>query len=380
MPTISCQNQSVIARDDEEVLDACLRAGIAIPFSCRDGVCHSCLCVAVTGNIPTAAQRGLSQTQIEQAMFLPCRCVATEDMGILPAKAVKLFTETMLQGKEMLSSDLCKLLLEPTLSTACEQGEFVNLRAPDQSMQSFRIVNQPTEEYLIEVHVPRNAHDSVSEWVFEQLQVDQVLTIQGPFDTQQPAVQAADAAPRAKYPPPDPVLWAALQGGKLMAVILQDFYSRVYQDPLLSPYFHGTTMQRSIEKVYSFMQRVCSGADSFFGEQPRNAHHWMVISDEIYRHRSALMLSCHQRAGLSAEMSERWFAIEDYYKQDIVKAAAIPRHFAGRELPLEGYGDMVLDAGSMCDGCGRVIEVGEHVRYHVRLGTLYCTDCKGGIH
>lgn len=366
-----------MAREDEKVLDACLRAGIAIPFSCRDGVCHSCLCVAVSGEIPEAAQRGLSEVQIAQSMFLPCRCVATQDMEILPAQAVKLFTETIVQGKALLSQEMCKLLLEPTLISACVQGEFINLRAPDQSVQSLRIMNQPAEDYFLEVHVQHSAHDSFSDWVFDVLQVDQSLFMQGPFLLQQSVVAAPSITPRAKYPPTDLLLWAALQGGKLLAVILQDFYSRVYQDPLLSPYFHGTTMQRSIEKVYSFMQRVCTGEDTFFGEQPKNSHHWMVISDDIYRHRSALMLSCQQRAGLSPEMSKRWFAIEDYYKHDIVKSVAIPRQLDGVDLPLEGYGDMVLDAGSICDGCGRVIEVGEHVRYHVRLGTLYCTACKG---
>ena len=136
-------------------------------------------------------------------------------------------------------------------------------------------------------------------------------------------------------------------------------------------------MQRAMDKVYSFMQQICTGDNSYFGERPKNSHHWMVISDEIFQYRENLMLACQQRAGLSADMSQRWLAIENFYKQDIVKSTAIPRQFEGKDLPLEGYGDMVLDAGSMCDGCARVIEVGEAVRYHLRLGTLYCSQCQG---
>jgi truncated hemoglobin YjbI len=211
--------------------------------------------------------------------------------------------------------------------------------------------------------------------VFEQLAIDDELTIQGFYPNQ----SAPPSEDRAKYPPPDPVLWAALNQGELMMTVLQDFYGRVYQDPLLSPYFHGTTMLRSIEKVYSFMRQVCTGEAVFFGDRPKNSHHWMVISDAIYQHRENLMRDCQRRAGLSAEMTERWMAIENYYRQDIIKSEPWKRTFAGVELPLEGFGEMVLDSGSMCDGCGEGIEVGETVRYHLRLGTVYCGRCNGKV-
>jgi hypothetical protein len=31
------------------------------------------------------------------------------------------------------------------------------------------------------------------------------------------------------------------------------------------------------------------------------------------------------------------------------------------------------------DGCMRVIEVGEAVRYHLRLDLLYCAQCQGEL-
>lgn len=375
MPKISYQGQIVLAREDEKLLDACLRGGLGVPFSCRAGTCHSCLSVLASGTIPAAAQRGLTSAQIAQQMFLPCLCIASSDMELLPAHAAKLWTASVVQGKKMLSPERCELLLEPTLSVACAQGDVIKLRSPTGQEQSVRIENSPNEDYFLAVHFTRLANDVFSDWIFGALAVDQELEIQGVFAAELLPV----AATRGKYPPPDPLLWAALQQGKLLREILQDFYTRVYQDALLSPYFHGITMQRAMDKVYSFMQQICTGDNSYFGERPKNSHHWMVISDEIFQYRENLMLACQQRAGLSADMSQRWLAIENFYKQDIVKSTAIPRQFEGKDLPLEGYGDMVLDAGSMCDGCARVIEVGEAVRYHLRLGTLYCSQCQGEL-
>ena len=44
-------------------------------------------------------------------------------------------------------------------------------------------------------------------------------------------------------------------------------------------------------------------------------------------------------------------------------------------MPLDGFGEEELLAGTMCDGCERAVEPGERVRYHLRLGLTYCPDC-----
>ncbi len=389
MPKLSYQNQTFNTLEDEKVLDAFLRQGVSIPFSCRDGVCHSCKQIAVAGAIPDAAQRGLSSSQREQGYFLPCICVPTEDMEIISPQEARLYTSTLVQGKALLAQGMCKLLLEPTLAQACEPGQFICLRGADGEERSFAIVNQPADEFYLEVRVHRIAGDRFSDWVFDQLEIGGELEIQGPYAEaslaiQQPALMAGELTPqedvlRPKDPPPDMELWEALQEGKLLLQILQDFYGRVYKDELLSPYFHGTTMQRSIEKVYSFLQQIFTGNKCYFGDRPRNAHHWMVISEDTFKYREALMMDCQRRAGLPENMIRRWIAIEAYYKQDIVKAEPWKRVVGGVELPLEGFGELILDAGSMCDGCGRAVEVGERVRYHLRIGSMYCGQCNGQV-
>lgn len=367
--------------EGEKVLDAFLRQGISIPFSCRDGVCHSCKQIAVSGNIPAAAQRGLATPQREQGYFLPCLCVPTEDMVIQSPRDARPYSVTLVQGKEQLTPSIGTVLLEPTLVQVCEKGQFINLRGPNGEERSYAIANQPADDYYLEVHVPRDSDDSFSNWVFNQLQIGDELEIQGPYADapaklpQQAGMESTPEMPRPKDPPPDKELWVALQEGKLLLQILQDFYGRVYKDELLLPYFHGITMQRSIEKVYSFLQQIFTGEKCYFGDRPKNAHHWMVISDETFRYREALMIECQRRAGLPEDMIARWIAIEGYYKQDIVKAEPWKRVVGGVELPLEGFGEMILDSGAICDGCGRAVEVGENVRYHLRIGSMYCGLC-----
>jgi NAD(P)H-flavin reductase/truncated hemoglobin YjbI len=189
-----------------------------------------------------------------------------------------------------------------------------------------------------------------------------------------PAVQVSTE--RRTEPPPDPELWQALQEGTLMRAILTDFYTRVFDDTRLAPYFRGVTRQRLIDKVYSFMHQFITGEKTYFGDRPRNAHHWMVISDELFDYREAMMTDCLRRHGLPEHLIARWNAYEESFRPDIVKPTPWPRIINGVELPVDGFGEMVMDVGSLCDGCQSEIPAGTSIRYHLRLGTTYCPACQ----
>ena len=66
----------------ESVLECLERAGYEIPFSCRNGVCLTCMMRAREGELPKAAQRDLRQGQRQQGYFLPCVCHPEGDLDI----------------------------------------------------------------------------------------------------------------------------------------------------------------------------------------------------------------------------------------------------------------------------------------------------------
>ena len=170
-------------------------------------------------------------------------------------------------------------------------------------------------------------------------------------------------------------MWEALEQGKLLRAILEDFYGRVYEDARLARFFEHVTMGRAIDKQYEFLRDKLLGTRDYFGDRPRNAHHWMVISDELFDYREALLSTCARDAGLDERWVARLRAISERFRKQIVKDAPIPKKVRGRALPLEGYEDLVLSAGALCDACGEPIEVGDAVRYHVRTGATYCARC-----
>ena len=202
----------------------------------------------------------------------------------------------------------------------------------------------------------------------------QVVDSAGDTDESERHNEHPDETP---YPPPSPDLWRALEEGSKLKRILDEFYDAVYEDPIMLPYFHNSTKQRSKEKVYSFYRRLFSGERVYFGDRPRNAHHWMVISDEIFDHRKALMTSFMKKHQLPADMIEKWLTLEEAYRPDIVKDKARGRMIDGVEAPAEGYGTIVLSVSGMCDACAEEIESGTEVHYHLRTGEVFCPVCFG---
>jgi ferredoxin/truncated hemoglobin YjbI len=183
------------------------------------------------------------------------------------------------------------------------------------------------------------------------------------------------AATELEPPLPDPALWQELGNGTVVEAVLRDFYARVHAAPQLAPFFENVTIQRSIEKQFSFLKQLATGERTYFGDRPRNAHHWMVISDELFDQRQALMHEVLVAHGLTPSQIARWERLEAHWRGDIVKLAPRPRRIDGIELPLEGYAQEVLSEGTLCDHCGAVLDAGTRVHYHLRLGMVSCPGC-----
>jgi len=174
---------------------------------------------------------------------------------------------------------------------------------------------------------------------------------------------------------PDPEMWAALDDGALLTRILDDFYREAFADPRLAGFFEGRTREWIAQKQWSFLCQIFTGRDVYFGDRPRNAHHWMVIDDDLFDHREALMESCLRRHGLPEHLIARWRSVEEIFRKQIVKAAPVPRKVAGAVIPLEGYDQLALEVGTLCDGCGAELAAGATVTYHVRTGKTWCDGC-----
>ncbi|MCB0842887.1 MAG: 2Fe-2S iron-sulfur cluster binding domain-containing protein [Bacteroidetes bacterium] len=174
---------------------------------------------------------------------------------------------------------------------------------------------------------------------------------------------------------PDQELWGALKNGKLLNQILEDFYGKVYRDHRLAVFFEHTTIDRAIQKQYSFLQDIFTGSKSFVGELPRNAHHWMVITDDLFDYRENLFAESLRNFGLSESLIQKWMDLHEQFRSRIVKNHPWEKIVDGVILPSNRFEEAIAEFEMLCDTCMREIKEGENIRYHKRLGTVFCENC-----
>lgn len=485
----------------ETALDALLRGGANVPFSCRKGSCHTCLMRAIDGAPPLASQRGLSPELVDTGHFLPCLAVPTEALTLGAADRSVLFVPARVAEKQRVSPRVVRLLLEPEVSLGWVAGQYVNLRANNGLVRSYSIASIAREDYFLELHVGLVRGGALSGWVHQELRVGDTVELQGPFGAcvyreefttrrllmlatgtgiapilgivrdalarrhEAPIeVVHAVAAPEEAYahallealanthtnvhftqllehddpvaacfdPRPDlrgavlylcgnpemvygarvraiasgvhrreiladpffdstqywpkdrekleswpkqPELWEALERGPKLRRILTDFYDRVYEDPRLSPYFHNVTKDRAIAKQYEFLADVFTGEIPFFGLKPFNAHHWMIISDDLFDYREELFESVLQSHGVPEELMRQWLAFHELFRRELVKNTQRGLIVDGKEHLREGFSQEQLTLDMVCDGCGHEMLTGSTGRMHLRTGQLYCQGC-----
>lgn len=174
---------------------------------------------------------------------------------------------------------------------------------------------------------------------------------------------------------PNPELWEALGAGEGLRSILEAFYERVFQDPRLEPFFHGVTRQRAIDKQYEFLSDLFTGGGFYFGLLPFNAHHWMVISDELFDYREALFDDCIMEFGLAEHLLRYWRATHELFRREIVKKEARGIFVDGVEHRADGFAEETVRMDGICDGCDGEINVDETALFHRRTGELFCSRC-----
>ena len=175
---------------------------------------------------------------------------------------------------------------------------------------------------------------------------------------------------------PNPDMWHALDEGVKLNQILNDFYDNVLIDPLLAPFFKGVTKDHIVGKQYAFFSQIYTGKDCYFGDHPRNAHHWMIISDSLFDHRERLFADSCLKYGLVEPYLSQLLNFDENYRNVIVKTKVWPRITDGEIKPIKGFEEMILDIGSICDGCEKELEPGDKVHYHDRTGEMFCQDCR----
>ena len=366
-PTIYYHGTAVACRENETLLDAFLRTGVDIDFSCKSGVCHRCMVRCLEGEIPAHAQRKLPEHQKSRGCLLACQCHPTGAMQLAPKSTEDMLTTCVLEELRVVSEVCLRLLFEPLRELNYRQHQIAKIC--DTNMlgeQTGVLVSTPDqdEKIIIELQL---TDASWPAWLQDQNTTGQEFYLRGPFPS--PSTE------EVPVPAAEPELWEQLGGDTCVRSVMESFYQSVYADPDLSPFFERVTMDRVIGKQFSFLKQVISGEPVYLGEMPRNAHHWMVISDSLFDHRQHLMLNALKLLNIADELIAKWTKIEEQFRSDIVKYQSWPKRVGNILIDTEQYETTMIDEATICDYCSAEIPKYTTVRYHRRIGKVGCSTC-----
>lgn len=167
----------------QTILDAALRFGIEMPYSCRKGVCGNCAGGIASGQVQSPANAVAAAGQ-----FLFCQCLPQTDLDIVPASwhcldpAARKSFKAKVYRNTLAADDvsLLQLRLPAGQRARFKAGQYLQVRLPDGSQRSYSMANPPHESDMLQLHV-RHVPGGVFTQLVAQLKPQDMLDVELPF-------------------------------------------------------------------------------------------------------------------------------------------------------------------------------------------------------
>ncbi len=192
--TLKSSGRQFTVAPGETVLEAAQRAGVALPYSCRAGVCGSCKATLLQGycQYPRNPPLALNAGELAHHAVLLCQAVPSSDL-LLEARPVTSVEDIarrqlcmVVTDKWKLASDVVGVRLSPAAGERRLKrlpGQYLDVMLEDGRRRPFSIANNPQADGMIELHVRHVPGGGFTSWVSDELQVGDRLRVEGPLGT-----------------------------------------------------------------------------------------------------------------------------------------------------------------------------------------------------
>jgi CDP-4-dehydro-6-deoxyglucose reductase len=178
---------------DETVLSAALRAGVGLPYGCKNGACGSCKGKVVGGTVthkPHQA-RALSEQEKLQGMSLFC-CALPEGDVVIEAREIggssdypirKMPTRVASITRAAPDVAIVTLQLPANEALAYRAGQYVEFLLKDGKRRAYSLACAPTLERPLELHIRHLPGGLFTDHVFGAMKERDILRFEGPLGT-----------------------------------------------------------------------------------------------------------------------------------------------------------------------------------------------------
>lgn len=184
-------NRNIPARQGETLLEAGLRAGLALPFECRNGGCGVCKCSVLNGTVDHGAYQpsALSSAEVALGKTLMCCAVPLSDIEIeyagdaAPVRRHVREYHGRIASMQRLSDDVMRLMVRLPAGEAISfaAGQYINILLPGGQRRAFSFASPPQVGADMELHVRLIPGGLFTTQVFTRMQVGDELSFEGPL-------------------------------------------------------------------------------------------------------------------------------------------------------------------------------------------------------
>jgi CDP-4-dehydro-6-deoxyglucose reductase len=192
--TVQPSGRAFTAIPGEAILAAGIRAGVGLPYGCKDGACGSCKCKKLEGIVVHGPHQSKALSAEEEAngFVLTCCGVPHSDVvlesrqvtqeGSFPIK--KMPTRVSLMENKSADVMLLKLQLPANDTFAYHAGQYVEFILRDGARRSYSMANAPhtqTQAGGLELHIRHMPGGKFTDHVFNAMKEKEILRVEGPY-------------------------------------------------------------------------------------------------------------------------------------------------------------------------------------------------------
>jgi len=188
-------NSGVIftVNEGESVLNAALRQGVMLPYSCKNGTCGSCKGKLESGEVhyPFHPPIALSREEMAEGGALLCQAEPIEDL-VISAREIEAVRDIQIRKmparvieKTLMAPDVMRIRIKLPEAQRLQflAGQYLEILVPDGKRRAFSIASPPQSEDIIELHIRHVDGGGFTSWVFDELKERDILRFEAPLGT-----------------------------------------------------------------------------------------------------------------------------------------------------------------------------------------------------
>lgn len=191
--TVEPLGRIIECRDDQNILDACLRNGIWLPHACTHGTCATCKAEIVEGSVDYGDASGFALMDFEKeaGKALLCCALPLSDvvvLGEIDEEPGLVFHpvrdhEATVAGIEECARETRRLTLDLDDEIEFSAGQYISLHVPDSTaVRAYSMASVPSQKNRIELQIRRTPGGLASDgWIFPTLKEGDRVKFSGPF-------------------------------------------------------------------------------------------------------------------------------------------------------------------------------------------------------